>query len=212
MNGTLAWVIQESPNLIMILVCLFYFTPHTWSNSLANQILVGLFAIHYIQRTLIFPFLIKGGKPSTFLVFLFALIFCAFNGYIQIRYLTNFSPLTSKDVYNLHFIVGSLLFCLGMAINIHSDHILRNLRAPGETGYKIPKGGLFNYVSGANFFGEILEWLGFAIACNSLTGLAFFLSTLCNIGPRALHHHYWYRNKFKDEYPKDRKALIPYVL
>ena len=29
-----------------------------------------------------------------------------------------------------------------MAINIHSDHILRNLRSPGEIGYKIPQGNL----------------------------------------------------------------------
>ena len=32
------------------------------------------------------------------------------------------------------------MFLSGMAINIHSDHILRNLRKPGEKGYKIPKG------------------------------------------------------------------------
>jgi len=40
----------------------------------------------------------------------------------------------------LYLIVGMLLFLSGMFINIHSDHILRNLRKPGETGYKIPKG------------------------------------------------------------------------
>ena len=32
------------------------------------------------------------------------------------------------------------MFLVGMAINIHSDHILRNLRKPGETGYVIPRG------------------------------------------------------------------------
>lgn len=35
---------------------------------------------------------------------------------------------------------GLLLFVLGMSINIHSDHILRNLRKPGETVYRIPHG------------------------------------------------------------------------
>ena len=33
-----------------------------------------------------------------------------------------------------------VLFVFGMVVNIHSDHILRNLRKPGETGYKIPQG------------------------------------------------------------------------
>ena len=61
----------------------------------------------------------------------------------------------------------SFFFRAGMWINIQSDGILRNLRKPGETNYKIPKGGLFRYVSGANFLGEIAEWSGFAIAAGS---------------------------------------------
>ena len=50
-------------------------------------------------------------------------------------------------------------------------------------------GGMFEYVSGANFFGEIVEWLGFAVANGSLPAYSFFFFTLCNIGPRAIHHH-----------------------
>ena len=38
------------------------------------------------------------------------------------------------------FIVGLATFLMGMLINIHSDHVLRNLRKPGETAYKIPHG------------------------------------------------------------------------
>lgn len=50
-------------------------------------------------------------------------------------------------------------------------------------------GGMFTYVSGANFLGEIIEWSGFALACWSLPGLAFLCFTVFNIGPRAIHHH-----------------------
>jgi len=67
-------------------------------------------------------------------------------------------------------------------------------------------------VSGANFFGEIVEWLGFAIAMGlALPGVTFAFCTACNIGPRAVAHHKWYLEKFNDEYPKTRKALIPFI-
>ena len=34
------------------------------------------------------------------------------------------------------------MFLVGMAINVHADSVLRSLRRPGETGYKIPYGNL----------------------------------------------------------------------
>ena len=93
-----------------------------------------------------------------------------------------------------------------------ADHVLINLRKPGETGYKIPYGGAFRFVSGANFFGEILEWTGFAIASWSAAGAFFALTTALNIGPRALQHHQWYLRKFGDKYPRQRRALVPFLL
>lgn len=64
---------------------------------------------------------------------------------------------------------------------------------------------------GANFFGEIVEWTGFAIASQAPVAFAFAFFTFCNIGPRALEHHRWYQNQFVD-YPKNRKALIPFFM
>lgn len=88
-----------------------------------------------------------------------------------------------------------------------------NLRKPGETGYKIPFGGMFNYVTGANYFGEIVEWTGFAIATGfAAPAVSFAIFTLSNIGPRAIGHHKWYKTTFGDKYPKHRKALIPFVI
>ncbi|XP_071361312.1 3-oxo-5-alpha-steroid 4-dehydrogenase 2a [Trachinotus anak] len=98
-----------------------------------------------------------------------------------------------------------------MAINMHSDHILRSLRKPGEITYKIPSGGMFEFVSGANFFGEIVEWCGYAVAAWSLPTFAFAFFTACSIGPRAYQHHRDYHQKFED-YPHSRKALIPFIL
>jgi hypothetical protein len=39
------------------------------------------------------------------------------------------------------FVLGVAMFVAGMAINVRHDAILRNLRKPGESGYKIPRVG-----------------------------------------------------------------------
>ena len=62
--------------------------------------------------------------------------------------------------------------------------------------FSISIGGMFTYVSGANFFGEIVEWSGFALACWSLPGLAFAIFTALNIGPRAIQHHRYSKTFF----------------
>ena len=53
-------------------------------------------------------------------------------------------------------VIGGAMFLAGMAVNLHSDHIIRNLRRPGDTRHYIPRGGMFRYVSSANYFGELL--------------------------------------------------------
>jgi len=35
--------------------------------------------------------------------------------------------------------------------------------------------------------------------------------TVGNLGPRALYTHRWFKKNF-DDYPAERKAVIPYIL
>ena len=97
----------------------------------------------------------------------------------------------------------------GFALAKHSDAILRSLRQPGETGYKIPYGGAYRWVSCPNYLGELLQWVGFAIASWSLPGLAFACFTAANLVPKALSSHRWYKEHFAGDYPSDRKAIFP---
>jgi len=45
----------------------------------------------------------------------------------------------------------------------------------------------------------------------SVSGTVFFLWTIFNLVPRAISHHHWYKEKFED-YPKERKIIIPKIL
>jgi len=208
-NVVVAWILQECPSFLVPLICI-YLGKKECVSSPVNMILLALFLIHYANRVWVYPCLIRGGKSTPLMIMLAAFSFCVVNGYMQGRYLTYFATYPASWLYDPRFILGIILFFTGMFINCHSDSILRNLRKPGETGYKIPKGGMFEYVSGANFFGELVEWAGFLLAGWSLVATAFFVTTFCNIGPRSLQHHKWYLSKFEN-YPKNRKAFIPFL-
>jgi len=143
---------------------------------------------------------------------LFAIFFNLVNGFINGYYFGTASMgYTNEWLYDIRFILGGILFLAGMVINIRSDNILLALRKASQNGYAIPNGGFFRYVSCPNFFGEILEWTGFAIMTWSPAALAFAVWTVVNLVPRALDHHKWYRDNFMD-YPSERKAIIPFLL
>ena len=115
-----------------------------------------------------------------------AFIFCTVNGLQIGHYHTYYSKSSLSDC---NFIIGSLIFFFGLISNIDSDNRLIKLRKNSKSGYKIPYGGLFEYVSAANYSGECFEWLGFALASWSLPALAFALFTISNTAPRGYHHH-----------------------
>ena len=110
------------------------------------------------------------------------------------------------------FIVGTLLFFVGMGINIHSDSIIRNLRKPGDTKHYLPREGLFRYVSSANYFGELIEWCGFALLTWSFAGAVFAWWTFANLAPRAHAIHRRYSNEFGEEFKLlNPKRIIPFI-
>lgn len=209
-NVKFAWFVQELP-AILVPFLLVMSTSATKVLHLPNKLLIVMYFCHYINRSLVYPFLIRGGKPTPFASFALAFVFCIYNGYMQIRYLSRYAEYPDEWITHPCFILGSVFWLVGCLMNVYSDHILRNMRKPGETGYKIPRGGMFEYVSGANFLGEITEWAGFALAAQSVQSVAFSIFTTVVLSSRAFSHHKWYHNKFED-YPKDRKALIPFLL
>ena len=131
---------------------------------------------------------------------------------LQAQGLCQFSDFPKDWHKTMQFLLGVLLFVLGVSINLHSDATLRRLRALSPNRRQIPTGGLFEWVSAPHYFGEIVEWTGFCLACNaSLASTAFAVYTAANLIPRGIAHHKWYRKNFA-AYPPSRKAVIPYLL
>ncbi|MCX6282556.1 MAG: DUF1295 domain-containing protein [Bacteroidetes bacterium] len=204
------WIIMEAPALLVFVIFFLMGSP---CHNAPTWIFFILYAIHYINRDIIFPFRLRTkGKKMPLAIMFMAIFFNLVNGFINGYYLGNLADEhTAAWLQDPRFIGGIIVFLSGMFINMQSDNILIHLRKPGETGYVIPVGGLFKYISCPNHFGEILEWFGYALMTWSSPGLAFAVWTMVNLLPRALHHHRWYQSTFPD-YPAERKAVLPYLL
>ena len=203
------WIIMESIPAVLLTVILFL----SHNRDLVVFFFWAIWTAHYVNRAWAWPNRARlYQKLMPLSVVILAVIFNTVNCLINGIWLFSLSGGYELSwMTDPRFIFGVALFFFGMIINIKSDDILFSLRDDGSTGYKIPRGGLFEKVSSPNYFGEIIEWIGFAIATWSLAGLTFAIWTFCNLAPRAFAHHRWYNEEFPD-YPKDRKALIPFVI
>jgi hypothetical protein len=209
-NNKLGWFFMEVPSLLIF----SYFIIS--GPTLKSRIICAfgiLWFIHYFYRSIVFPWRLRTPGKQMPLIIVFSAIFfniinASLNGY-YLGYLSEGYP--ADWLLDPRFIIGIIIFILGFFTNQISDQILLNLRRGGKTGYYIPTGWLYEYVSCPNFLGEIMEWTGFAIMAWNLPALSFALWTAANLIPRALSHHKWYKQTFPD-YPRSRKAVIPFVI
>ena len=203
------WIVMESPS-IFLFAAIFWLGDH--STNTVPLILFSLWQFHYINRTFIYPFRLKGsGKRMPLAIAAMSVLFNCLNAYINARWLAHFGAYPDSWLSTPTFALGVLCFLLGWAINQQADTVLIRLRQAGENNYKIPHGGLYRWVSCPNYLGEMLEWAGWALATWSLAGSAFAVFTIANLLPRAIANHNWYRKEFAD-YPPARRAVIPHLL
>lgn len=210
MSARWGWILMETPVLITFVV-LYAISDRV--TSPVSIILLLFWLAHYTHRSLVYPFRVHSRRPSiTVSVIAMGAAFNVGNGYLNGRYLYALGPeLTTSWLLDPRFIAGAILFWVGFGINQYADQVLIGLRRGGETGYKIPRGGAYKYVSCPNYLGEIVEWGGWALACWNLGALAFFVWTVANLAPRAFKTHRWYKTEFPD-YPPERKALLPFIV
>lgn len=204
------WMIMELPAVVLPAV-LFATGPRTAAPA-AIAMLV-LWEVHYVHRTFVHPVRMRmAGKTMPVSIPAMAFVTNLGIDYLNARWVFGLSPAYGAEwLTDPRFLAGTAVFAIGFVLNRHADHVLRNLRRPGETGYRIPRGGAYRWVSCPNYLGEIVQWSGWAVLTWSLPGLAFALWTAANLGPRAVAHHRWYRERFPD-YPPERRALVPGVL
>jgi len=207
-SSRLGWIVMESP-AVLVFGWLFLVGEQKGPVPL---VLFAIWNVHYVYRAFVFPCRMHSSSQMPVVILAGGLVFNVANAYLQARYLFTLSPPYATGwLVDPRFLIGGVLFAGGLAIHVHSDSVLRRLRAAGDRQYRVPHGGLFRWVSSANYFGEIVEWFGWAILTWSPAGLVFAFWTAANLLPRGIAYHRWYRAKFPD-YPPERKAVIPFLL
>ena len=207
----IGWIAMEAP--VFVAMCtLWIASDRTW--EAAPLALFTLFQLHYLQRSFIFPLLIRGKSRMPLGIVAMGAAFNLVNALRQGGWIFFIAP---ADYYadwfaRPYIYVGGALFLAGMAVNLHSDRIIRHLRRPGDTRHYIPRGGMFRYVSSANYFGELTEWIGFAVASWSWAGAVFAWWTFANLAPRAASLYRRYEKEFGREFTQlGRKKIIPFI-
>jgi hypothetical protein len=205
-----AWVVMELPSPALMIG---WFAIGRRAHDPASVVFLALWVGHYLYRTLLFPLLGAGRKaPVPVSIVTGGALFNVVNASLNGWWLFVASPPRGWGwLSDPRLLAGAAAFAAGFAMHVRADAVLRALRAPGTSGYAIPRGGLFERVSCPNYLGEIVQWTGFAVLTWSLTGASFAVWTAANLVPRAIAHHRWYRAQFPD-YPERRAALVPGLL
>jgi hypothetical protein len=161
LNNRLGWVIMEAAAPLAFAV---FFVLGNQANTITRLVFLGLWQAHYIHRAFIYPFsLRKRSRGMPLIIAGFGLLFNTGNAYLNGRYIFSFSGGYSNQwLWDPRFIAGVALFITGFIINRQADQTLHNLGKSAESGYKIPYGGLYRWISCPNYLGEVTSsgWAG----------------------------------------------------
>lgn len=239
-DGIKSWIVMELVSPISFIAVLYRgpWAASLSAMSTPQVILTSLYFIHYLNRAIISPLRTPSRSKSHIAVPLSAVLFNIANGALMGTYLS--SPTASAFLEGAFlrpsFWVGITLWACGFAGNILHDEVLleirrkskakgkRNENKIGKEHYAIPHGYLYRYISYPNYFCEWSEWFGYALAAAPFPALMPLTETLRTVHPpwlflwsevllmiaRAYKGHQWYHKNFP-EYPKERKAVVPFI-
>ncbi|KAF4596755.1 3-oxo-5a-steroid 4- dehydrogenase [Pleurotus pulmonarius] len=123
---------------------------------------------------------------------------------------SNFIVNTRRD--NPQFLNACAAVWLFAELSNLSTHLtLRSLRPAGTGKRGIPYGYGFGLVSCPNYFFETVGWFVICIMTNSIAAWLFFAISTGQMAIWAVKKHRNYKKEFGKDYPRGRKAMIPFI-
>jgi very-long-chain enoyl-CoA reductase len=176
--------------------------------SYVQLVATALFCLHFLKRELetLFVHKFSNGYMPLFNIFKNTGYYTACAYYIA--YYVLHPQYTDPPVNWVHG--WAVLVVLNMIGNLICHIILSNLRPPGTTERRIPRGFLFELVSCPNYTFEIAMWICYSFMTRTIAGFVFAVLGGGQMALWAIKKHQNYRKEFKD-YPRSRKVLVPYL-
>ena len=233
--GRFAWMSMECPGFLTLTYIMFTL-PRLSGSSFGNlpwqnQLLAGLFVLHYLYRAIAFPLMQPSMSPIHPLVWIAAMVFQLFNATVLGSWLAAYGPVSASSwdaqTPTPQFVLGVAVFYLGLTGNFYHDEVLREIRrkearrqaAASEKGvkvdkvYRIPQAGLFRYVLFPHYLCEWIEWTGFWMACgwSCEPAMAFVVNEVAVMLPRARNGYDWYVDTFGKDKIQGKWVVVPFI-
>jgi 3-oxo-5-alpha-steroid 4-dehydrogenase 3 len=191
--------------LIGLIINLIFFLFH-----LSFFLLFIIFILHLSRRLYECLYIHKYHSKITISHYFFGLIHYPCVGLtIIIDYKYSYSNINFSRYFFALFLFFNASY---IQYNVHLT-LAKLARCPNEI-YPIPNGyWLFNYFSCPNYLAEILIYISFFIASHRTSAMAALIVwVFVNQSLSALFNHRWYCRYYKELYPSNRCALIPFIL
>lgn len=209
----------------IIIHALFYYGFYDAGEMTTTQIVSFNFTLlHYLKREYETLFVHTFSSDTMPLAYLFRNsghywiingVFIAFSIYApqltfhESKFQEILHHVEDRSLDDLKWYIGLLI--IFELSNFYCHVILRRLRADGSREHKIPFGFAFKFVSFPNYLFECLAWLTFAIMTNNWSSYFFFVVGTATMMSWAKQKHAKYKKTFGDKYPRNRKAMIPFI-
>lgn len=174
---------------------------------------VGLVSAHFAKRCLEVLFLHKySGFTNGFSTVAISSLYATLSGLVGALAATELQPaLVSAPPFTTWLVPGLVLWTLGQGGNLYHHWLLANLRKPGETDYKVPKGGLFGLVACPHYLFELVGWLGFSLVFQHVTAWVLLGTMSGYLFGRSRATLGWYKERLGDRLPAGWRGVVPFV-
>jgi len=205
---------------------LFYHFPRLcygrdFEHSALQKYVYAFVMIHFVKRELetLFVHRFSHATMPIFNIFKNSLHYHIFSGFFlafdMYRYkYSATSPYVVNTIRdNERFLwIGAGIWAFCELSNLHTHLNMRSLRPAGSTKRFIPYGYGYNFVSFPNYFFEMMAWVTLSLMTRSLAAWFFTVIATGQMVIWALKKHKNYRKEFGKEYPRERKAMVPFLL